>query len=161
MFFLSYLLIFILDERRQKYSRSKSLASFSEFLFYCHILSYLFLKNHSEFFYMFGIFYETCWLYLLDKQILQIHHYKDLLFGVNNHPDFFLFHCKLFQTVSNRYCHYQCFCWAAHSLWKKNNMVIDIHSKYQFLTKLRSFKVVPKILLSPNLNIDTYYWGVY
>lgn len=50
MFFLSYLLIFILDERRQKYSRSKSLASFSEFLFYCHILSYLFLKNHSEFF---------------------------------------------------------------------------------------------------------------
>lgn len=50
MFFLSYLLIFILDERKQKYSRSKSLASFSEFLFYCHILSYLFLKNHSEFF---------------------------------------------------------------------------------------------------------------
>lgn len=35
---------------KQKYSRSKSLASFSEFLFYCHILSYLFLKNHSEFF---------------------------------------------------------------------------------------------------------------
>lgn len=50
MFFLSYLLIFILDERRQKYSRSKSLASFSEFLFYFYILSYLFLKNHSEFF---------------------------------------------------------------------------------------------------------------
>lgn len=50
MFFLSYLLIFILDERRQKYSRSKSLACFSEFLFYFYILSYLFLKNHSEFF---------------------------------------------------------------------------------------------------------------
>lgn len=56
MFFLSYLLIFILDERRQKYSRSKSLASFSEFLFYCHILSYLFLKNHSEFFTCLGYF---------------------------------------------------------------------------------------------------------
>lgn len=161
MFFLSYLLIFILDERRQKYSRSKSLASFSEFLFYCHILSYLFLKNHSEFF--------TCLRYFMK--------HAGFTFWTNKYCRFTITKicCSAWTIIQTFFCsianYFKLFRIGIVIISvsaelrivseKKNNMVIDIHSKYQFLTKLRSFKVVPKILLSPNLNIDTYYWGVY
>lgn len=97
---------------------------------------------------MFPVFYKTFWLYLLDKQKLQIHHNNNyLLFDVNNHQDFFLFHCILFQTFSNRYYHFQYFCWAAHNLWREKidlvsdksssyNMIINIHSKSKYFTKL-------------------------
>lgn len=137
---------FWIDDDKNTPGQNRKLA-FQDCSYSVIFLLIYFLKI-IKYFYMFPVFYKTFWLYLLDKQTLQIHHNNNyLLFDVNNHQDFFLFHCILFQTFSNRYYHFQYFCWAAHNLWREKidlvsdksssyNMIINIHSKSKYFTKL-------------------------